>query len=197
MMLKQEDVRGISVLAYISHLKLYSFLQINHVNRIINQMWESKTDIGGSVFDLSTCHYLTFVNKLRYLEDNEPRRRFYEPKDAKYKPLPHRFTLAVWKKSMSLRYMIEAFIFFVILLIFQYEVSGFNRDIHISIRELHEFDLLNKEILAHGGTLYDPDDPHRLINANHDASDSHQTGRISFASKRLLRNSSIDREDSE
>lgn len=77
MMLKQKDVRGNSVLSYISTLKLYHFLQINHVNRIVNQMWESKTDIGGSVFDLSTCYYLTFTNKLRYLEDNEPRKRFY------------------------------------------------------------------------------------------------------------------------
>ena len=40
-------------------------------------MWESKTDVGGSMFDLSTCFYLTFTNKLRYLEDNEPHKRFY------------------------------------------------------------------------------------------------------------------------
>ena len=82
MMLKQEDIRGNSVLAYISWLKLYHFLQINHVNRIVNQMWESKTDIGGSVFDLSTTYYLTFTNKLRYLEDNELRKRFYAGKNA-------------------------------------------------------------------------------------------------------------------
>ena len=36
MMLKQKDVRGNSVLSYISTLKLYHFLQINHVNRIVN-----------------------------------------------------------------------------------------------------------------------------------------------------------------
>ena len=62
MMLKQEDIRGNSVISYISKLKLYHFLQINHVNRIVNQMWESKTDTGGSVFDLSTSYYLTFTN---------------------------------------------------------------------------------------------------------------------------------------
>jgi hypothetical protein len=76
MMLKQQDIRGNTVLGYISKLNLLNFLQINHVNRIVNQMWESKTDIGGSVFDLSTTYYLTFTNKLRYLEDNEPRNRF-------------------------------------------------------------------------------------------------------------------------
>jgi len=77
MMLKQRDIRGNTVLGYISELKQYNFLQINHVNRIVNQMWESKTDVGGSMFDLSTSFYLTFANKLRYLEDNEPRNRFY------------------------------------------------------------------------------------------------------------------------
>ena len=36
LMLKQEDINGKSVLAYLAELKLYSFLQINHVNRIAN-----------------------------------------------------------------------------------------------------------------------------------------------------------------
>ena len=77
LMLKQEDIRGKSVLQYIADLKLYKFLQINHVNRIINQMWESKTDIGGSVFDLSTSYYLLFNNSLNFKEDSEQRHRFY------------------------------------------------------------------------------------------------------------------------
>ena len=77
LMLKSEDITGKSVLLYIAELKLYRFLQINHVNRIINQMWESKTDIGGSVFDLSTSYYLTVTNSTNYQEDNELRKRFY------------------------------------------------------------------------------------------------------------------------
>ena len=40
-------------------------------------MWESKTDIGGSVFDLSTSYYLINKNKLLSQEDGELRRRFY------------------------------------------------------------------------------------------------------------------------
>ena len=63
---------------YISELKLYKFLQINHVNRIISSLWESKTDIGGSVFDLATSYEQIFVNQLGYSEDNEVRRRFYK-----------------------------------------------------------------------------------------------------------------------
>lgn len=67
---------------------------------------------------------------------------------------------------MSLRYMIESLIFVIILVIFQVEISAFNTDLHVSMRELKEFDLLNKEIVAHGGTAYDPNDPHRL-NSDH------------------------------
>ena len=69
---------GVNVMQYISELKLYKFLQINHVNRIISSLWESKTDIGGSVFDLSTSYEQIFVNQLSYSEDNEVRRRFYK-----------------------------------------------------------------------------------------------------------------------
>ena len=36
MMLKQEDFNGKSVLQYLADLKLYNYLQINHVNRIVN-----------------------------------------------------------------------------------------------------------------------------------------------------------------
>ena len=34
------------------------------VNRFVSGMWESKTDIGGSVFDLATSYDLLFANKL-------------------------------------------------------------------------------------------------------------------------------------
>ena len=161
LMLKAEDIGGKSVLVYIAELRLYRFLQINHVNRIVNQMWESKTDIGGSVFDLSTSYYLLNVNQLRYQEDNELRKRFYMPRGNE-RPMPHRCTLAVWKKSMSLRYSIEAIIFFLLLFIFQFEMSQFNKDLHLSMRELKEFNILNNEIVAKGGSLYDPNDPDRI-----------------------------------
>ena len=76
-LLKQKDVKGVTVLQFLSELKMYRFLQINHINRIVSGMWRSKTDIGGSVFELSTSYNLTFINKLEHLEDNEVYKRFY------------------------------------------------------------------------------------------------------------------------
>ena len=76
-MLKQKDVRGITALQYLAELKIFRFLQIQHVNRIISSIWESKTDTGGSVCELATSYDLTFVNELNYAEDNERRKRFY------------------------------------------------------------------------------------------------------------------------
>jgi len=58
---------------------------------------------------------------------------------------------------MSLRYAIESLIFFVILLIFQFEISAFNKDLHLSIQEIEEFKQLNEEIVKHGGLLYRQD----------------------------------------
>jgi len=45
----------------------------------------------------------------------------------------------VWKKSISLRYFFETFLFFALVILFQYEVSAFNKDLHVSIDELTLF----------------------------------------------------------
>jgi len=146
-MLKQEDFAGKTVLQYVAELKLFDFLQNNHVNRVVNQMWESKADVGGSLFELSTSYYLVSENQLTFREDNEVRKRFYLNRKNE-RPLPHRFTFAVWKKSMSLRYFIESLIFFGCLLFFQYFVSDFNKKLSLSIREIKEFEGISDAILA-------------------------------------------------
>lgn len=88
-MLKQKDVTGKTVLQYLAELKIYRFLQIQQVNRIISSIWQSKTDTGGSVCELATSYNLTFVNKLDFAEDNERRNRFYEPRTRTQAPEPH------------------------------------------------------------------------------------------------------------
>ena len=70
-LLGQKDTRGKTVLQYISDLKFFEFLQINHVNRIVNGQWNSKADIGGSLFEMSTSFNLFCRNKLRFKEDRE------------------------------------------------------------------------------------------------------------------------------
>ena len=60
---------------------------------------------------------------------------------------------------MNLRYIIEGIIFFTILAVFQYEMSAFNKDLHLSIFEMHEFNLLSEQIILKGGTPFDPENP--------------------------------------
>ena len=55
---------------------------------------------------------------------------------------------------MSLRYLIEAIIFFALMAVFQYEISRFNKDLHISIDEYNRFKELEHEIVARGGLTY-------------------------------------------
>ena len=61
------------MLEYVAELNMFKLLQVNSVTRIVMSMWRSKTDIGGSIFDLATSYDLTFVNKLEYREDSELR----------------------------------------------------------------------------------------------------------------------------
>ena len=77
------------------------------------------------------------------------------PRDPVDKPNPHSLSFVVWKKSMNLRHLIEIIIFFLLLIVFQYEVSLLNTDLHISIDELVIFRKVEAEIVQRGGyTLY-------------------------------------------
>ena len=55
---------------------------------------------------------------------------------------------------MSLRYLIETFVFFGLMAFFQFEISRFNKDLHISIDEYLRFRALEDEIAARGGLTY-------------------------------------------
>ena len=55
---------------------------------------------------------------------------------------------------MSLRYIIESILFLIAMLVFQTQVSAFNKDLHISIIEVKIYTSLKDEILSRGGTLY-------------------------------------------
>ena len=122
-LLKQRDVKGVSVLQYLAKLKLHSFLQITHINRIIRGMWHSKTDISGSIFELASCYSLCFQNDMiENKVDTEVRLRFKCGKAysevGDYKPMPHYMTKSVWLRSMSVRFFIETIIFFGIVVFY-------------------------------------------------------------------------------
>ena len=153
-LLKQKDFDGKTVLQYISDLKLFEFLQINHVNRIVNGLWNSKADVGGSLFEMSTSFDLCCRNKLRFKEDTERSKRFYEPREIGYNTKAHPYAYNVWKRSLSLRYLIEAAIFFILMIILQVEVSAFNQNLHLDIVKLIMYNTLEDEIVARGGTTY-------------------------------------------
>lgn len=124
------------MLQYVNDLKFFEFLQINNVNRIVNGLWNSKTDIGGSLFEMSTSFNLLCRNRVRYLDDKERRSRFYEPRSIDYATKDHQFAFQVWKRSLSLRYIIEGLIFFMALVVFTVEISAFNSNLHLTIVEI-------------------------------------------------------------
>ena len=64
---------------------------------------------------------------------------------------------------MRSRYLIETFIFFALMVFFQYSVSQFNKDLHVSINENNTFKALEVEIQARGGLSY----PERSRSSEH------------------------------
>ena len=88
---------------------------------------------------------------------------------------------------MSLRYIIESILFLCAMLIFQTQVSAFNKDLHISIVEVKIYVDLKAEILSRGGTLYEShsSDSHHLRDLGGGSSDLH-SGEIYEDLKKML-----------
>ena len=51
---------------------------------------------------------------------------------------------------MGLRYLIEATLFFMLMFVFQYEISLFNKDLHIAIHEIEKWKELEHELERRG-----------------------------------------------
>ena len=69
----------------------------------------------------------------------------------------------MWKRSVSLRYLIESLLFLILLIVFQYEVSKFNVDLHLSIVEVTVYQSLQDELAAKTQTVkihHENDDRH-------------------------------------
>ena len=67
--------------------------------------------------------------------------------------MPHSFTFQVWLKSMNMRYLLEICLFFTLMVVFQYEISVFNADLHKSIDEIEHYRALKAEIGARSGLV--------------------------------------------
>ena len=87
--------------------------------------------------------------------DTEVRIRFncgFEANEVdSYKAMPHYLTRQVWLRSMSVRYLLETIVFFALVFVYQYEVTLFNKDLHLSITELAHYRALEGEIGARSG----------------------------------------------
>jgi hypothetical protein len=140
LILKQNDLFGRDLLWYISEHGIFSILDTKVMDRIIQDFWNSNIDITGSFFEASTTYQILMKSSLTYTKDQEAVRRFYHPQDIQ-QLRTHIFQYEVWKKSMFIRYLIEASIFTFFALLFQYYISFFNKDIH---KMMEAKDLINE-----------------------------------------------------
>ena len=68
--------------------------------------------------------------------------------------------------------MIEAVLFFSLMFVFQYEISRFNKDLHISIDEYEAFRTIEHEIETRGGISYVQSHSGDYLDQSHDDSDA-------------------------
>ena len=68
--------------------------------------------------DMATNYQLLFKNKVHYCEDRERKLRFYESRSINLDTRPHFLSFFVWQRSPSLRYLIEACFFGLVMIIF-------------------------------------------------------------------------------
>ena len=130
-LLKQTDIENYSTLDLMGKLKMYKAMQTKVADRVIQDTWISKVDVSGSVLENSTAFDYLMYGRLDSYEDFESKKRFYHKRNLEQDVRPNRFAYRVWFQSMNLRYFIEMAFFAVNILVFQYYITRFNKDLHL------------------------------------------------------------------
>ena len=145
---------------------MFDFLQLKHVNGVVGQMWQGKSDVGGSVFSMSTSYQLLFRNEIRFKEDRESQRlRFYKHRTIDSNTKSHWVTFQIWQHSNSLRYFIEIVLFFALLCYFQHAAAAFNRSIRYDVQQVTNYHALAAKIVEKVATPHGQQ-PARLLSGS-------------------------------
>lgn len=102
---------------YIAEHNLYSLLGSRVMDRIMQDFWKSNMDVSGNIMEASTAYRIISRSSFAFTRDEEKEQRFYKRKDMS-KLKSHPFQFHVWKKSMLVRYAIEAFSFVALAFFF-------------------------------------------------------------------------------
>jgi hypothetical protein len=111
--LKQRDMFGKDLLWYVAEHNIYKILDAKVMDRILQDFWNSNIDITGRFMEASSTYQIIRKSHFAYTKDQESCRRFYHKTDVRT-IRPHILQFEVWKKSMFIRYVIEAVIFIII-----------------------------------------------------------------------------------
>jgi hypothetical protein len=135
-LMENQDIDGNSCFFYMQKYSLYHILDSKIMDKFIYDKWR-----GREAFNSSILGYSQAFNLL-----NDPHKLYQSEKltDQLYQNLflwdkkeqTHEYKFHVWKKSMSLRYGIEFCYILAMTLFYQYEISHFNRYLHLAKYEL-------------------------------------------------------------
>ena len=113
----EEDFEGREVLFIIKELKLYTLLENKQMKLLVETLWDSNYVLDGNFMIASHIFTLLADWPLNSKIDIESETRF-QPKDIH--TLPHnRYNFNVWKRAISMKYMTQAIIYFILAVFFQ------------------------------------------------------------------------------
>jgi hypothetical protein len=141
LILKETDLFGKDLLWYISEHNIYSILDTKLMDRILQDFWNSNIDVTGTFLEASSSFKILSLSSFSYSKDQEKLRRFHVKKEVNSMH-SHFLQFDVWKKSMFVRYFLEAVFFLIMALFFQYFIAEFNRDLHILSEDLEQEEMI-------------------------------------------------------
>eukprot|EP00347_Sterkiella_histriomuscorum_P018277 403346125 len=141
-LLQQRDFRGNDSLHYMALYNVYTILDTSSTDRILQDFWRSNIDASGYLMEASTSFRILSQRSRKKIVDVETQNRFY--KFINIKSLKsHQYQFNVWKKSMQVRYFIEAAVYVGLCIFFQVYISEFNNYVHKIREELNLIDETN------------------------------------------------------
>jgi len=144
LILKQRDLHGATCCGIWLSTTSTASLDAKVMDRILQDYWNSNVDVTGRFFDSSTPFKIFKLSNFAYSKDQEAAHRFYLPRTNDL-TRPHLLQFEVWKRSMSVRYMLELAIFISVALFFQFEITAFNQNLHL-MNKYREATKLHEEL---------------------------------------------------
>ena len=126
MMVEQTDYEGNDCFWYLDEYYLYSILDCQIMDRVIQKKWTGKYDINATILDYSTSYTLMRDKFSLFATDWVFQELRHEMLTIDRSDKTHGLKFQVWQHSMLLRSRVDAVFSFLLVAYFQLQLNSFN-----------------------------------------------------------------------